>query len=34
MRDALHAVRRNATYLFTLAENLLEYGRSEVARRC
>jgi two-component system, sensor histidine kinase len=29
MRDALHAVRRNATYLFTLAENLLEYGRSE-----
>ena len=27
--DALHAVRRNATYLFTLAENLLEYGRSE-----
>ena len=31
MRDALHAVRRNATYLFTLAENLLEYGRSESA---
>ena len=29
IRDALHAVRRNATYLFTLAENLLEYGRSE-----
>jgi two-component system, sensor histidine kinase len=27
LRDALHAVRRNATYLFTLAENLLEYGR-------
>jgi signal transduction histidine kinase/ActR/RegA family two-component response regulator len=31
MREALHAVRRNATYLFTLAENLLEYGRSESA---
>jgi signal transduction histidine kinase/ActR/RegA family two-component response regulator len=29
MRDALHAVRRNANYLFTLAENLLEYGRGE-----
>jgi signal transduction histidine kinase/CheY-like chemotaxis protein len=29
LRDALHAVRRNATYLFTLAENLLEYGRGE-----
>lgn len=29
MREALHAVRRNATYLFTLAENLLEYGRGE-----
>jgi two-component system, sensor histidine kinase len=27
VRNALHAVRRNATYLFTLAENLLEYGR-------
>ena len=27
--DALHAIRRNATYLFALAENLLEYGRSE-----
>ena len=31
MREALHAVRRNATYLFTLAENLLEYGRGEIA---
>jgi len=31
IRDALHAVRRNATYLFTLAENLLEYGRGESA---
>jgi signal transduction histidine kinase/ActR/RegA family two-component response regulator len=29
--DALRAVRRNATYLFTLAENLLEYGRGESA---
>src|SRR5689334_13275503 len=29
LREALHAVRRNATYLFTLAENLLEYGRSD-----
>lgn len=27
--QALHAIRRNATYLFTLAENLLEYGRGE-----
>ena len=27
IHEALHAVRRNATYLFTLAENLLEYGR-------
>jgi signal transduction histidine kinase len=27
--DALRAIRRNATYLFALAENLLEYGRSE-----
>lgn len=27
--QALQAVRRNATYLFTLAENLLEYGRGE-----
>lgn len=27
--QALGAVRRNATYLFTLAENLLEYGRGE-----
>lgn len=27
IREALHAVRRNATYLFALAENLLEYGR-------
>ncbi len=26
---ALRAVRRNAEYLFTLAENLLEYGRGE-----
>ncbi|HEY0179273.1 MAG TPA: ATP-binding protein, partial [Dokdonella sp.] len=26
---ALHAIRRNATYLFTLAENLLEYARGE-----
>jgi hypothetical protein len=32
MRSALHAVRRNATYLFTLAENLLEYGRSETTQ--
>lgn len=31
IHDALHAVRRNATYLFTLAENLLEYGRDESA---
>jgi|KBSMisStandDraft_5_1062788.scaffolds.fasta_scaffold20584_2 signal transduction histidine kinase/ActR/RegA family two-component response regulator len=31
MREALHALRRNATYLFTLAENLLEYGRGETA---
>ncbi|MGH8172861.1 MAG: ATP-binding protein [Rhodanobacteraceae bacterium] len=29
IRDAMHAVRRNAMYLFTLAENLLEYGRGE-----
>jgi signal transduction histidine kinase len=29
MRQSLRAVRRNATYLFSLAENLLEYGRSE-----
>ncbi len=28
-RQALGAIRRNATYLFTLAENLLEYGRGE-----
>jgi len=27
--QALTAIRRNATYLFTLAENLLEYGRGE-----
>jgi signal transduction histidine kinase/CheY-like chemotaxis protein len=27
--QALHAIRRNATYLLTLAENLLEYGRGE-----
>lgn len=27
--QALHAIRRNATHLFTLAENLLEYGRGE-----
>lgn len=27
--QALHAIRRNATYLFTLAENLLEYARGE-----
>ncbi len=27
--EALRAVRRNAEYLFTLAENLLEYGRGE-----
>jgi signal transduction histidine kinase len=27
--QAVHAIRRNATYLFTLAENLLEYGRGE-----
>jgi signal transduction histidine kinase/ActR/RegA family two-component response regulator len=27
--QALHAIRRNSTYLFTLAENLLEYGRGE-----
>jgi len=26
---ALHAIRRNATYLFALAENLLEFGRGE-----
>jgi signal transduction histidine kinase/ActR/RegA family two-component response regulator len=32
MRAALHAVRRNATYLFALAENLLEYGRSETTQ--
>jgi signal transduction histidine kinase len=31
LQDALRAVRRNATYLFTLAENLLEYGRGESA---
>lgn len=30
-RQALRAVRRNATYLFALAENLLEYGRGEAA---
>ena len=29
MRPSLRAVRRNATYLYSLAENLLEYGRSE-----
>lgn len=29
MRQSVRAVRRNATYLFSLAENLLEYGRSE-----
>lgn len=28
-RQALQAVRRSATYLFALAENLLEYGRGE-----
>jgi signal transduction histidine kinase/ActR/RegA family two-component response regulator len=28
-QQALQAVRRSATYLFTLAENLLEYGRGE-----
>lgn len=27
--QAINAIRRNATYLFTLAENLLEYGRGE-----
>jgi signal transduction histidine kinase/CheY-like chemotaxis protein len=27
--QALRALRRNATYLFALAENLLEYGRGE-----
>ena len=27
--QAVQAIRRNATYLFTLAENLLEYGRGE-----
>lgn len=27
--QALRAIQRNATYLFTLAENLLEYGRGE-----
>ena len=27
--QALQAMRRSATYLFTLAENLLEYGRGE-----
>lgn len=27
--DALRALRRNASYLLTLAENLLEYGRGE-----
>lgn len=27
--QALHAIRRNATWLYTLAENLLEYGRGE-----
>ena len=27
--QALRAMRRNATYLFALAENLLEYGRGE-----
>ena len=31
LHEALHAVRRNATWLFALAENLLEYGRSESA---
>ncbi|GAA0707751.1 hybrid sensor histidine kinase/response regulator [Dokdonella soli] len=29
--QALNAIRRNATHLFTLAENLLEYGRGESA---
>jgi signal transduction histidine kinase/ActR/RegA family two-component response regulator len=29
--QAVQAIRRNATYLFTLAENLLEYGRGESA---
>ncbi len=29
VRQSLRAVRRNANYLFALAENLLEYGRSE-----
>lgn len=28
-QQALGAIRRNATYLLTLAENLLEYGRGE-----
>ena len=28
-RQALGAIRRNATYLYALAENLLEYGRGE-----
>ena len=28
-RQSLRAIRRNANYLFALAENLLEYGRSE-----
>jgi signal transduction histidine kinase/CheY-like chemotaxis protein len=28
LRNELHAVRRNASYLFTLAENLLEYARA------
>ncbi len=27
--QALHAIRRNATWLFALAENLLEYGRGD-----
>lgn len=27
--QALRAIQRNATYLFTLAENLLEYGRGD-----
>ena len=29
--QALHAIRRNATWLFALAENLLEYGRGNSA---
>ncbi len=28
-QQAIGAIRRNASYLFTLAENLLEYGRGE-----